>query len=65
MVDEYNNNIYDDNVKLSVKNVKRRWIVEFPYEIIYNYMKIQADSICKIINEINSIIGQEKKGFSK
>ena len=54
LVDEYNTNIYDDNLKLSVKKVKRRWIVEFPYEIIYNYMKSQADSICKIINEINS-----------
>ena len=53
LVDEYNNNIYDDNLKLNVKKVKRRWIVEFPYEIIYNYMKTQADSICKIINDIN------------
>ena len=53
LVDEYNNNIYDDNTKLSVKNVRKKWVVEFPYEIIYNYMKIQADSICKIINDIN------------
>ena len=52
LVDEYNNNIYDDNLKLSVKNVRRKWIVEFPYEIILNYMKIQVDNICKIINNI-------------
>ena len=52
LVDEYNNNIYDDNLKLSVKNVRRKWIVEFPYKIILNYMKIQVDNICKIINNI-------------
>ena len=54
LVKEYNDNIYDDNLLLSVKKNKKKWIVEFPYKIIYNYMKTQANSICKIINEINS-----------
>ena len=54
LVKEYNDNIYDDSLYLSVKKNKKKWIVEFPYKIIYNYMKIQANSICKIINDINS-----------
>ena len=54
LVEEYNNNIYDDNLFLNIKKNKKKWIVEFPYEIVYNYMKIQANSISKIINEINS-----------
>ena len=52
LVKEYNDNIYDNNLKLSVKKNKKKWIVEFPYKIIFNYMKTQANSICKIINEI-------------
>ena len=54
LVEKYNDNIYDDNLKLSVKQNKKKWIIEFPYRIIYNYMEIQAKSICNIINEINS-----------
>ena len=54
LIEEYNDNIYDSNLYLSIKKNKKKWIVEFPYKIIYNYMKIQADSICKIINDINS-----------
>lgn len=54
LVDEYNDNNYDSELYLSVRKNKKKWIVEFPYKIIYNYMKKQADSICKIINEINS-----------
>ena len=53
LVEEYNSNIYDEKLKLTVRN-KKRWFVEFPYEIVYNYMKIQANSICKIINNINA-----------
>ena len=54
LVAEYNSNIYDGNLKLTVRKNNRRWLVEFPYEIVYNYMKIQANSICKIINDINT-----------
>ena len=54
LVKEYNDNVYDNNLLLYVKKNKKNWIVEFPYRIIYNYMKIQANSICKIINDIVS-----------
>ena len=50
LVKEYNSNIYDSGLLLSVKKIKGRWIVEFPYKIIYYYMTIQANYICKIIN---------------
>jgi hypothetical protein len=53
LVKEYNDNVEDRELILNVKKNKRRWIVEFPYKIINHYMKIQANSICKIINEIN------------
>ena len=53
LVKEYNDNIYDNNLKLSIKKNKKKWIVEFPYKIIFNYMETQANSICKIINDIN------------
>ena len=54
LVKEYNDNVYDNNLLLSVKKNKKKWIVEFPYRIIFNYMKKQTDSICKIINDIVS-----------
>jgi len=54
LVDEYNDNIYDSSLILNVKKMKKKWIIEFPYEIIFNYMKNQANSICEIINGINS-----------
>ena len=54
LVEEYNDNIYENDYKLSVKKNKKKWIVEFPYKIIYNYMETQAKSICNIINDIVS-----------
>ena len=54
LVKEYNDNIYDDDLLLKNKKNKKKWIVELPYKIIFNYMKEQANSICKIINDINS-----------
>ena len=53
LVNEYNDNIYDNELLLTVKKNKKKWIVEFPYKIIYNYIKDQANSICNIINNIN------------
>ena len=53
LVNEYNDKIDDISVKLSVGS-KNRWIVKFPYQIIFNYMKTQAISICDKINSINS-----------
>ena len=54
LVEEYNSNIYDDSLQLTVKKTTKKWIVEFPYNIVLNYMKNQANSICKIINDINT-----------
>ena len=54
LVNEYNDIIYDNDIKLNVKKNKKKWIIEFPYKIIYNYMKIQTNSICEIINSITS-----------
>ena len=53
LVKEYNDNIYNDDEKLTIKKNKRKWILEFPYKIIYKYMKSQVNAICKIINDIN------------
>jgi len=36
---------------LTVKK-KRKWIIEFPYKIVYNYISQQANSICDIIKKI-------------
>ena len=54
LVKEYNDTINESSLTLTVRNVQRKWIVEFPYEIIFNCMKNQANSISEIINEINS-----------
>ena len=54
LVNEYNNNIYDDDLHLKAKKNRNKWILEFPYKIIYNYIEEQSNSICKIINDINS-----------
>ena len=54
LVKEYNDNVYDNNLLLSVKKNKKKWIVEFPYRIIFNYMKTQANLICEKINDIVS-----------
>ena len=53
LLKEYNDNINDTSLILTLRNVKRRWIIDFPYEIIFSLMKIQANSISEIINEIN------------
>ena len=45
-VDKYNNNIKEIDLKLIVKS-KRKWIIEFPYKIIYKYISHQANSICE------------------
>ena len=53
-VKEYNDTVNDSTLTLSVRNVSRRWIIEFPYGLIFSYMETQANSICEIINKINS-----------
>jgi hypothetical protein len=51
LINKYNHNCNDDELKLKVKSTKK-WLISFPYKIIYNYIKKQADSICEIINKI-------------
>ena len=52
LIENYNRNINDNSLKIIIKS-RKKWIIGFPYKIIYNYMKIQAISFCNIINEIN------------
>ena len=54
LIKEYNDNIYESMLLLSVRKIKNKWIIEFPYELIFNYIKEQANSISEIINKINS-----------
>ena len=51
LVKKYNNNCNDDELKLEVLS-KKKWVITLPHKIIYNYIKEQVDSICKIINGI-------------
>ena len=51
MVNNYNSICNDNDLKLKVTS-KKKWIIELPHKIIYNYIKKQVDSICKIINDI-------------
>ena len=53
LVDRYNNNLFDDSLKLSVRSQKK-WIVEFPYKIINNYIEEQSEAICYEIKKIHS-----------
>ena len=53
LVNKYNSMIYDGNQQLNIKS-KKKWIIEFPYKIIYNYIKNQANLICKTIKDILS-----------
>lgn len=54
LVNKYNI-LIDNNVKLNVKS-KKRWIIEFPYQIIYNYIKNQCREIKEILNATNAKI---------
>ena len=54
LINEYNNNIDENELKLIEQKSRNRWIIEFPYKILYKYIKSQTDSICKIINDILS-----------
>ena len=54
LVKQYNDNVNNSSLLLRVRNVKKKWIVEFPHEIIFECMTRQANAISDIINEINS-----------
>ena len=51
LINYYNNKCSDDELKLKVKSANK-WIISFPYKIIYYYIKKQAHCICEIINKI-------------
>lgn len=47
----YNNLCTDSDLQIKIKS-KKKWIVEFPYKIIYNYIKQQAKLISDAVNDI-------------
>ena len=51
LIDKYNKNVNNNELKLKIKSIKK-WVIEIPHKIIYNYIKDQVDSICEIINNI-------------
>ena len=51
LIQNYNNSCPNDDLKLKIKS-KKRWIVEFPYKIIYKYINEQANLVLKSIQEI-------------
>ena len=53
LVDKYNQNIIEIDLKINVRS-KRKWILEFPYKIVYKYINQQANSICEIIKNIHT-----------
>lgn len=56
LINNYNRRCNDDDLKLIIKS-KKKWIIEFPYKIIYNYIKNQAT---KINEAIKNIINKSK-----
>ena len=60
LIDKYNQNIKEIDLKINVKS-KRKWIIEFPYKIVYKYISQQANSICEIIKDIHSKNDEEIK----
>ena len=51
LVDKYNKNCDNNELKIKIKSIKK-WVIDFPHKIIYNYIKKQVSSICEIINNI-------------
>ena len=60
LINNFNNMCDDDDLKLKVKS-KKKWIIDFPYKIIHNYIQIQANLICQKIKEILNKIGLKKQ----
>jgi len=58
IVNNYNQNKEID-LKLNIV-IKKKWIIEFPYKIVYNYINDQANKICQ---KINDIIGKNNKAI--
>ena len=51
MVNNYNNECKDNDLKLKITS-KKKWIIQLPHKIIYKYIKNQVDLLCDIINDI-------------
>jgi len=51
LINKYNKICDNNELKLEIKSGKK-WIIEFPHKIIYNYIKKQVNSICEKINNI-------------
>ena len=46
LIDKYNRNCYNNELELKILS-KRRWVIEFPRKIIYNYIKKQEIQFVK------------------
>ena len=51
LIKRYNNICFTEEMQIKVRS-KKKWILEFPYKIIYNYIQKQAKSISDIIKDI-------------
>lgn len=57
LINKYNRTVVDQDLKLTIKS-KKKWIIDFPYKIIYSYILEQSKEICK---KINNILTQAKE----
>ena len=60
LIEKYNSLCFDEDLKLKVKS-KRRWIIEIPYKIIYNYILEQSKLIFEKIEKILSKTSKDIK----
>ena len=51
LIAKYNKDCFDRNLEIRIKS-RKKWIVEVPYKLIYNYIKNQAKLICTSIKDI-------------
>ncbi len=58
LLNKFNSTCPNNNFKLNVKS-KKKWVIELPYKIIYNYIEKQANLICEVIKKI--VINSKKK----
>ena len=56
LIDKYNSSVRNVDCRLTVQS-KKKWIIEFPYQIINNYIEDQSKLISK---EIRSILSDTK-----
>jgi len=64
LVNNYNNNIDDNDLILKIdEKSKRKWKINFPHKIIFNFIKKQANLICEIIKNILKSSDEEIKSI--